>query len=307
MSSEMNSFDLKFYKKNFDCLRKIPYVKQLMKENKRLETENAELKNTIFKLCKKLLEKDGPEVVVLEIPKTENIVYEIEENDDSVQMNDSVTPQCKLEKVESTDVSIASEEDEFVDAEEISVKEEESLDNVNQEIVLQEIVGPQETNILVEEEEEEEEVVVEEEEVVVEEEEVVVEEEEVVVEEEEEEEEVVVVEEVVVEEEEEEEEVVVVEEVVVEEEEEEEEEVVVEEEEEEEEEVVVEEEEEEEEEVVVEEEEEEEDEVYEITINSKTYYVTNEIDSIIYEADSSGDISVEAGIYKNGKPTFYKK
>jgi hypothetical protein len=143
----------------------------------------------------------------------------------------------------------------------------------------------------VEEEEEEEEVEVEEEEVVEEE---VVEEE--VVEEE-------VVEEVVVEEEEE---VVVEEEEVVEEEVEEEEEEVEEEEEEveeeeEEEEVVVEEEEEEE---VVEEVEEEEESVYEVVIKGKTYYVMNEVDSVIYDADENGDISIEVGIYKAGVPTF---
>jgi hypothetical protein len=47
--------------------------------------------------------------------------------------------------------------------------------------------------------------------------------------------------------------------------------------------------------------------VYEIKINSKTYYVMNEVDSIIYELDSNGDISIEAGKYKSGKPVFYKK
>ena len=119
--------------------------------------------------------------------------------------------------------------------------------------------------------------------------------------------EVIEEEEVVEVEEEEEEEVVEVEEE--EDEEEEEEEVVeVEEEEDEEEEEVVEVEEEEEEEEVVEYEEEEEEEeegVYEIVINKKTYYVSNEVDSPIYAADENGDISDEVGIYKKGKPTFY--
>ena len=87
--------------------------------------------------------------------------------------------------------------------------------------------------------------------------------------------------------------------------------------EEEEEEVEVEEEEEEEEVEVEEEEEEEEveevkvdeqeEEVYEIQIKGKTYYVTNEINSTIYEADADGDISIEAGVYKNGKPVFIKR
>ena len=51
-------------------------------------------------------------------------------------------------------------------------------------------------------------------------------------------------------------------------------------------------------------EEEEEESVYEITIKGKTYYVTNEVDSIIYVADENGDISEEVGVFKNGKPTF---
>ena len=60
------------------------------------------------------------------------------------------------------------------------------------------------------------------------------------------------------------------------------------------------------EEVEVEEEEVEEEEegVYEVTIKGKQYYVMNEVDSIIYLADENGDVSIEAGIYKNGKPTF---
>ena len=83
--------------------------------------------------------------------------------------------------------------------------------------------------------------------------------------------------------------------------------------EEEEEEEEVEEEEEEEEEQVeyeeVEEEEEEEDDeedegVYEVIIKNKTYYVSNEVDSIIYATDKNGDISEEVGIYVKGKPKF---
>ena len=67
----------------------------------------------------------------------------------------------------------------------------------------------------------------------------------------------------------------------------------------------------EEEEVVEEAQEEEEEDaeeadVYEVTIKGKTYYVSNEVDSVIYAADENGDISIEAGIYKNGKPVFNK-
>ena len=64
--------------------------------------------------------------------------------------------------------------------------------------------------------------------------------------------------------------------------------------------------EEEEEEEVTEDAEEEEADVYEVTIKGKSYYVSNEVDSLIYAADENGDISIEAGVYKNGKPTFYK-
>jgi hypothetical protein len=69
-------------------------------------------------------------------------------------------------------------------------------------------------------------------------------------------------------------------------------------------------EEEEEEELDVEEEEEEEDveeeeeEVKEVLINGKTFYASNEIDSVIYDVDENGDISLEVGIFKNGKAKF---
>ena len=53
------------------------------------------------------------------------------------------------------------------------------------------------------------------------------------------------------------------------------------------------------------EEEEEEAEVYEVVIKGKTYYVQNEKDGPIYEADENGDISLEVGVYKNGKPVFF--
>ena len=41
--------------------------------------------------------------------------------------------------------------------------------------------------------------------------------------------------------------------------------------------------------------------------SNKIYYVFNEVDSIIYDTDENGDVSVEVGEYKNGKPTFFKK
>ena len=48
----------------------------------------------------------------------------------------------------------------------------------------------------------------------------------------------------------------------------------------------------------------EEEDVYEIEINGKTYYVSNEKNSVIYAADEDGEITIEAGVYKNGKPVF---
>ena len=47
-----------------------------------------------------------------------------------------------------------------------------------------------------------------------------------------------------------------------------------------------------------------EEDVYEIEINGTTYYVSNEQNSVIYAADENGDITIEAGVYKNGKPVF---
>ena len=66
------------------------------------------------------------------------------------------------------------------------------------------------------------------------------------------------------------------------------------------------EEEEEEEEETKEEEEEEGDEVFEVTIQGKTYYTSNEQNGTIYDVDENGDVSMEVGVYKNGVATFYK-
>ena len=33
----------------------------------------------------------------------------------------------------------------------------------------------------------------------------------------------------------------------------------------------------------------------------------NEVDSIIYDIDDNGEVSVEAGIFQKGKPLLYKK
>jgi YHS domain-containing protein len=60
-----------------------------------------------------------------------------------------------------------------------------------------------------------------------------------------------------------------------------------------------------EEEVEEEEVEEEEAEVYEVNINGKTYYTSNEVNGIIYGVDEDGDVSLEVGKYVNGKIVFY--
>jgi len=51
---------------------------------------------------------------------------------------------------------------------------------------------------------------------------------------------------------------------------------------------------------------EEDEEVIEVTIKGKTYYTTDEQNGIIYDIDENGDISVEVGKYKNGKPIIKK-
>jgi hypothetical protein len=271
--------------KTLKLLMKMPMYKQLVKENKVLNERVRSLEYAIqylesknAKLEKKLNKKN--KIINLTDEDDGNISIVIEETEDTIALDDEIFIMEDTKKKALNELLVKypdykqHKEEKFVVVEEINL-DEKVVVKVEEEVVVE----------VKEEEEEEEEEEVEEE--------VVVEVKEEVEEEEEEEEEEVVVE---VEEEEE------VEEVVVEvEEEEEEEEVVVEVEEEE---VVVEVEEEEEEEVVVEEEEEEGDGVYEIEINGKTYYVSNETDSIIYEADEEGEITIEAGVYKNGKPIF---
>jgi hypothetical protein len=313
--TKMSSKD---YEKTIKMLKKLPMYKQLKTENKELierirsleyavqylESKNAKLEK---KLNKKPIMKsvkietpyvidltgdeDLPDEIIIEEEIKKNALDELLTKYPSYQNHKNIAA-SNVEVLEEEEVSdedqVVIEIEEVVN-DEVVVEEEEEEEVVEEEVVEEEVV---EEEVVEEEEEEEvvEEEVVEEE---VEEEEVVEEEvvEEEVVEEEVVEEEVVeeeVVEEEVVEEEVVEEEVVeeeVVEEEVVEEE-------VVEEE-------VV------EEEVVEEEGEQEEEDVYEIEINGKTYYVMNEIDSIIYEADEEGEITIDAGIYKNGAPTFY--
>jgi hypothetical protein len=263
-------------------------------------------RSPVFIKCEKNEEDHDDEVVVVE-KTAENIVYEIlEDSEEDVNEEEQqiekymrVTLHGKIYYI--TDLqyndSYIYNKDNNGEYEEVgifkhgkacffqnSVKTEQPMVIEAAVEVEEEVEEVEEEEVVVEEEEEEvEEVEVEEEEVEEEEEEVVVEEEEEVEVEEEEEEEVEVEEEEVEVEEEEEVEV------------------------EEEEEVEAE----EEEEVEVEEEEEveveESGEVYEVTIKGKTYYVTNETDSIIYDVDENGDVSLEVGIYKSGKPVFNKK
>jgi len=46
------------------------------------------------------------------------------------------------------------------------------------------------------------------------------------------------------------------------------------------------------------------EEVYEVIIKGKTYYTSNEKSGIIYGVDENGDVSLEVGFYKDGKPVF---
>ena len=50
--------------------------------------------------------------------------------------------------------------------------------------------------------------------------------------------------------------------------------------------------------------EEEDEEVYEVIIKGKAYYTSNEKSGVIYGIDSNGDVSLEVGVYKDGKPIF---
>ena len=55
------------------------------------------------------------------------------------------------------------------------------------------------------------------------------------------------------------------------------------------------------------EEEEEEAEVFEYTINNKQYYITNEVNGVIYAIDDDEEVGDIIGKLNGGKPTFYKK
>jgi len=264
------------YKSNYDAIMNLPVVKSLIKENKELKKRNRDLEKELLSV---LLETRRP-----------------------------VQKKRQLKPLRSCPV--------FIKSEKIEEQSLQSIEDDDDEVVIIEKNSENIVYEIVEEEQEEheyefgffnkeDEPMKENDDIELEEEVEVEEEQEVEVEVEEEEE--VEVEEVELEEEEEEE-------VEVEVEEEEEEEVEVEVEEEQEVEVEVEEEEEveveveEEVEVEVEvEEEEESGEVYEVTIKGKTYYVMNETDSIIYDVDENGDVSLEVGIYKSGKPIFNKK
>jgi hypothetical protein len=277
--------DYELYKEFYDFMKCSPMMQTVIKENRELKMFNKILLETVDELKKKLRMKEFANVKVKKekVDEVVDLTHEIESVSDSyVETEPNIVYELVEEHVEyKKDTSV--EEGEIVEEEEEEAEEVE-LEEEEQEV--------EEEEVELEEEEAELEVEEEEVEVEVEEEEVEVEVEEV-----EEEEEVEVEVEEVEEEADEEEEVE--EEVEVEEEEE------VEVEEAEEEEVEVEVEEAEEEEVEEEAEEEaEEEEVYEITIKSKTYYVTNEKNGTIYSVTSDGDIGDEVGKYVDGKPVF---
>jgi hypothetical protein len=46
--------------------------------------------------------------------------------------------------------------------------------------------------------------------------------------------------------------------------------------------------------------------VYEVKINGKMYFTTNEKSGVIYASDADGDVGDEVGKYVNGVATFAK-
>jgi hypothetical protein len=280
----------------------IPFVKRLIRENKKLKKKNKELKQLVKLITKNvdLFQDDESEtpIEVIGAPIKLEKNLEFHDLDEEVLIVDPpANIHCDIHEVESDDTEVVNPypEDQMETTKTVLNKKNYQHDSCSFSLVLDAVktledynkltifyqklwlqnnsldslVKPQTDDKVEEEEEEvveeeEEEEVIEEEEEVIEEEEEVVEEEEEVVEEEEEE---------VVEEEEEEE-------------------------------VVVEE---EEEEVVVEEDEEDEEDVYEIVINKKTYYTTDMKNGIIYDTDENGEISVEVGKLVNGVHKLNKK
>ena len=270
IKKDVSSLDI--YISNYDALLELPLVQQLMEENKKLKKKNRKLEK---QLLAALLDNRGQ--VEKKQRKMAFVKSEpVEEDDVEIEcVEPSKSENIVYELIEQPSIDVETEAvlkfkestDELLD-----IVEKAVISTEKSVIVSQQILADVKA---LDEEEEEEEVVEEEvvEEEVVEE-EVVEEEVEEVVEEEVEEVEEVVEEEVEEVVEEEVEEVVEVVEVV------------------------------EVEEVV---EEDDSGEVYEITIKGKSYYVMNEKDSIIYDVDENGDVSIEVGVYKNGKPVFNKK
>ena len=273
---------------NFEFMKQSPMFLKLQNKYAKKKTENKELKKSVsrltvemevlknlhFDLQRKYIELLNSKSEVLPCP-TRSVYIKHE----PIDLTEVVEPEETIEVVEEASVETEEEtevvEEEVVETEEdtevVEEEEEESEEVVEAEVEAEvdaEVDAEEETEVV--EEEESEEVVEEEEETEVE-----AEEETEVVEEEEEEESEEVIEE------EESEEVV---------------------EEEEETEVVEEEESEEQEEAEVDAEvdaEEEEEGVYEITINGKPYYATNEVDGTVYEMLPNEDIGKQVGVFKN--------
>jgi hypothetical protein len=295
ISSEFKNFEE--YKENYDILLKLPIFQKLIKKNRKLEKENKKLiallfsekktrssKKDVFIKIEKDFETDERKVIVtdkVKIKKEDVSTLEevtISDSDDGLLECGIVEkPQNIVYEIQDDDGDVPCLQGSFIKEYVLDKNIDKKQNNESEKVKEEEEEEEEEEEVEVEEEEEEE---AEEEEAEEDEAEEADEEEEEEAEEEEAEEE---------EEEEEEEEA-------------EEEEAEEEEAEEEEEEVEAEEEEEEEE--VEAEEEEEEEEVKEVLINGKTFYASNEIDSIIYDVDENGDISLEVGVFKNGKANF---
>jgi hypothetical protein len=257
---------------NYVAIDNLPIVAELKKKNKKLKKELEEMKYLVVEMAKLNLPK------LEKNPKLFNKIRKIDEfcNED-IDVDVHHIIQIKEEIIDDDEImeifdvkqkpNIVYEIEEDVTEQEEQEEQEQKVEI--KELVIEEMEDEQDI------EEEEQEVVEEEQEEAVEEQEVV---EEDVVQEEQEQEEVDVEEEEVVEEQEKVEEI----------------------EQDFEEEVV------EEQEEAVEEEDYEEIEPIEVEINGKTYYALNNIDSIIYDVDANGDISIEVGKFVNGKPKLNK-
>jgi hypothetical protein len=265
------------YKEVYDFLRSCPMMEDLIKENKALKKENRRLNKALLYLL-----ENRQTVIQIDGDSSEPIQPKMTVPKEVIVKEELAVPKKVIVKEEPTkkpNITIEVVKDVLVDQGETEEEQEVEAEEEEEQNTVEAEEQEEEQNAVEEEEDDQGEAHAEEED----EQEVEVEaEEENAVEEEEEEEQNAVEEEEQNAVEEEEQNAV----------------------EEEEQNAVEEEEQEEEQNAVEEEEQEEEEEVYEVVIYSKTYYVTNEKDSVIYGVDADGEIGDELGKYVNGVPSF---